>query len=253
MLNAIRRKLRMIRYYSAPRPRTVWTRATDIALVASFFLAVPVMWVCDLMIIRAVPVIGHSGQLFRMPGQGYGAVVLTLERTRPVDSSGTVIGMFQIRVEDMHHGWPLSTTVRRRPAMLDLDLREEVRARPNVRLAADDPIRLAIVDVLEHEGEHAVTDAWPAADPASTNRLPDVAVKRSWLAWVFGSGLWWLMLMFGSYAAIQIVKLASLVVMARKLGRRDQLRAENKCITCGYDMTGLEFNERCPECGNIVW
>jgi rubrerythrin len=35
--------------------------------------------------------------------------------------------------------------------------------------------------------------------------------------------------------------------------REHQRRREGKCTACGYDMTGLEFNERCPECGAQVW
>jgi predicted Zn-ribbon and HTH transcriptional regulator len=61
------------------------------------------------------------------------------------------------------------------------------------------------------------------------------------------------MLMFGSAAVIQVLKFGSSLVLARRMGRRAQLRAEGKCHVCGYDMTGLEFNERCPECGQIVW
>jgi hypothetical protein len=35
--------------------------------------------------------------------------------------------------------------------------------------------------------------------------------------------------------------------------RQHRLRSSGKCLKCGYDMTGLDFNERCPECGELVW
>jgi hypothetical protein len=56
MIRRLRHKLRMIRYYSAPRHRTVWTRVMDVALIASFLLALPVTWMCDLMVSRTATV-----------------------------------------------------------------------------------------------------------------------------------------------------------------------------------------------------
>jgi len=33
--------------------------------------------------------------------------------------------------------------------------------------------------------------------------------------------------------------------------RERRTRARGRCPDCGYDLRGLEFSERCPECGRL--
>ena len=59
-------------------------------------------------------------------------------------------------------------------------------------------------------------------------------------------------LYFAAAVLIQCTRL--LVFLARRqlhFRAQDRLVA-GRCGRCGYDLTGLEFNERCPECGELV-
>ncbi len=256
MLRRVRHKLRMIGYYSASRPQTGWTRAMDISLVASFFLAFPLTWACSVMVARSSVPISLAGQILQ-GSDGSLSAVMTTGPMRSMSFGAVPIGNFILEVEDLAHGWPLTTEVSRQPARLDLDLRTEPKPRPNAQLAADDPLRLAIVESLRRDNELEAMAAWGVVvndnGDRATARKAKGLPQQHWLAWVIASGIWWLMLTFGSAMLIQTARIATLVVCGKREARRADLRAEGKCFTCGYDMTGLEFNERCPECGELVW
>ena len=245
----------MIDYYSAARPRNTWTRARDASLFVTLVMALPVTWLCDVMVARPTVAAEFSGILSQNEGG-----VITAELQDVGNRSGThapkplhvPIGVFRMELIDQRHGWPLTTTVRRLPARVDLDLRIEPAPRPNASLAADDPIRAAITQSLTSSGRHEMLRAWPAPDAMPSSRA-GVEVRRSWLGWITSIGVWWIVLVFLCGALIQILKFMSALVFAKRHARRASLRAQGKCHTCGYDLTGLEFNERCPECGQLVW
>ena len=73
------------------------------------------------------------------------------------------------------------------------------------------------------------------------------------LGWVFGWVLWCVALWIIMLSGIGMTRLFVLTVLAKQQGRRVKLRRSNKCPHCGYDLRGLEFKERCPECGNLSW
>lgn len=264
MLRRVRQKLRLIRYYSAPRAHSNWTRAMDIALIASFFLAFPAAWMCDLLIVRKNIAITVGGQLFTQADGAIAALVLNPPKLGTGNVKGDIAGTFALSVEDWQHGWPLTTTVRRQPARLDIDLRREPQPRINAQLAADDPIRRAIAAELEKADLHEALAAWRTPEftvapnaavgaSAPNSAREPVQVRHQWTSMVMAWGVWWLIFIFASFTTIQSLRLGALIVRARGLTRKAQLRAEGKCLACGYDMTGLEFNERCPECGELVW
>jgi hypothetical protein len=254
LLRNVKKRLRMIEYYSASRPRNGWTRAMDASLFLTLVLAVPVTWICDVMASRPRLAAEFSGVLSRTET---GAITADLQEISKRNISqphalNVPIGVFRVEVIDHHHGWPLTTTVRRQPARVNLDLRIEPVPRLNAMLAMDDPIRLAIAEALTRDHQQEILRAWPAPDEMPAGRS-GIEVHRNWHWWIAASGVWWLMLVFVSMMALQTIKFAATLLFAQRHARRAQLRAQGKCHTCGYDMTGLEFNERCPECGELVW
>jgi hypothetical protein len=237
----------MIRYYSATRPVTVWTRGLDWAMLAAFLLAVPMTWVCDAMVARSNIAISLSGQLFKQSDDSFAAILLNVDKTISAHAPGTPVGIFQLTVIDRLQGFPLITTTRRMAASIDIELRTDPQPRPNAKLSADDPLRLAIAAALKSAEENDALEAWDVDGSSS------VFTHRSALAWFFGAGLWWIILNFIAFITVSVLKFISHFANAQSRARRAQLRSEGKCISCGYDMTGLEFNERCPECGELVW
>src|SRR5262245_22512884 len=116
MLRRVRDKLRMIRYYSATRPRSNWNRAADVAFVASFLAAVPAAWLCDVIMIRPAVAFIVNGQLFRTDGGSITAIILDPDsRGEQITPQGSIHGSFELTVEDRQRGWPLITSVHRLP------------------------------------------------------------------------------------------------------------------------------------------
>ena len=151
---------------------------------------------------------------------------------------------WRLRVTEVHRGWPLTTSVHRQPAQLDLDILSEPRERLDATLATDDPIRIAIADELKQEEQTEIIAAW-----AQTG----ADARYQWTNWLIAAAGWWILMVFASMVMIQIVRIITLRVRDYRTVRRHNRAAEGKCAQCGYDLTGLEFNERCPECGTLVW
>jgi hypothetical protein len=244
MLRRVRHKLRMIDYYSARRPQTVWTRALDVSLFASLPLAFLAAWICNSTVIRSQIAIDLPGHFMSREGVPLVAVLMMADSTRVPYSDGKPLGNFQLTVRDEHRGWPLSTTYRRHPARIDVDLLSEPRARKNAHLETGDPIRVAVESALRQDGQDEALEAWRQTGPMT---------RHHWLPWAAAVALWWIMLAFSTSVIISLAAYIARIGRSAVKTRRAQLAAEGRCAACGYDMTGLEFNERCPECGSIVW
>ena len=249
MLRRLRHKLRMIRYYSATRRVTVWTRALDLALIGSLPLALLAVWTSDIAVMRKTTPIDLTGLLVRAD-DGSTIVATMISSGGPGRAaSGQPIGNFHFQIEDDLHGWPLTTSVQRRPARLDLDILQEPKPRQDVRLAGDDPLRQAIAQaLLEQNQNQALMAMNDLGDAHNQSR-----VHRNWLATMAAAALWWIMLVMASSVSISILRFGALIARGKITARRAQLRAQGRCITCGYDLRGVEFSERCPECGELVW
>src|SRR4051812_5397292 len=123
MLGRLRHKLRLMRYYSAPRKQTAWTRALDVALIASFFLAIPAVWISSIVATESRVALDVSGWLVieALPGQVESAeskIQATIDeavRKRMAKAHGAVDGDFRVVVTDRQQGWPLVTSIRRAP------------------------------------------------------------------------------------------------------------------------------------------
>ena len=73
-----------------------------------------------------------------------------------------------------------------------------------------------------------------------------------WLAIGAGALVWWVILYV---LAALVILCARAWATARRRQRQDRWsvrRAEGRCAHCGYDLRGIEFSERCPECGHLA-
>jgi hypothetical protein len=233
----------MMRYYSAPRRETVWTRAEDWALVGALLLSLPAAWVADRAVIEPREALTTSGLLLgQREDQLRGWV--TTELNMRMEPPGKAFARWSLVVTDEYRGWPLTTSVARQPATLNLDVVEEPSPRKHVLLPMDSPMRQTIADALRSEQMLETLAAW---------ELPQAQVRRHWWSWLAAWAGWWIGLTLASWCAIRVIRLVTLQVQrSRKIKEFDR-RAEGKCAACGYDLTGLDFHDRCPECGTLMW
>jgi len=74
-----------------------------------------------------------------------------------------------------------------------------------------------------------------------------------WWNALFTLGLIWLLL----YALVRIPMafLRAGLILKRGLDNQVEARRSNakRCIQCGYNLSGLDMAERCPECGTMLW
>ena len=243
MIRYLRRQLRLIHYYSATRDRTAWTVAAEWALLASILLAVPAMLLAERIVRRAETAEEVTGAISGKPNGPF-TVILDQPDARFAHSRWDPYGDFDLTVADVHCGWPFTSAVERRPATLDLNVYVEQTVRRNARLDADDPLRVTIERALSENGETAMLGAW------REERWPQL--RRHYRGSVGGTLVWWMMLSFVSVAGLHVIRFATIAMSVRRENIKTGRIARGRCPNCGYDMRGLEFNDRCPECGALV-
>ena len=243
MLRRVRQKLRLINYYSATRKSTAGDRAGVIAFFASFVLCLPMALLMNFMVVKKSTAIDITGR-FVMDASRLTAPINRTDSARSSTFAGQALGNLHLTIEQASRGWPLTTSIVRLPPRLEVDLHSEVKERKNAELPADDPHRLAIERTLLEETAFEALDAF---------KTGETKTRQQWIGWPVAAGVWWIMLAIGSAIIIGLARFASLWVQSKFSLRKAQMRAEGKCANCGYDMQGLEFNEKCPECGELVW
>jgi hypothetical protein len=77
--------------------------------------------------------------------------------------------------------------------------------------------------------------------------------ETHWRAFALSAMLWWLMLLAFSLLLLGITRFGAALTRVRRLTRKYMRSSEGLCSHCGYDLRGLEFNARCPECGELVY
>ncbi|MHC4991405.1 MAG: hypothetical protein ACYTGC_10525 [Planctomycetota bacterium] len=240
MLRAIRNKLREIDYYSATRTSSFWRHMADRALVLSLVLAWPCAWLMTVVVQTPGRTVTTVGRLAEHPdGSVTGWLIdddLAMRRHR-----GEVIGGFELTLLERVQGWPFATRRDVQPPRLTLDLYREPQARPDARLAADDPLRAAIGGALDESGPAELAEAWRISDPPG---------RPVWRGWIASTMVWAVLLAAGSSLSIAVLAYGSRWRRAKHLRRSAERKLSGKCGHCGYDLRGLEFSEVCPECGN---
>jgi hypothetical protein len=245
MLHRLRRKLRQIQYYSAQRKRTAWSRATDIALLSALLVAPLCAWASNTLLRQQAVRTELVGRTMTDPADRTIAdVVARQDMSLPWPNGMTPISEFRLTqiVED--RGWPVTTTRIVHAPQIDLTLILDQTTTADIAHDPADAQALAIDRALRHEGHETFADAWMAG---ATDR------RTHALGWVFSSVLWCGMLWIGLLIAINLARLFAFALSARRQVQGARLRGRNRCAHCGYDLRGLEFNERCPECGRLSW
>ncbi len=233
---ALRRRFRLIRYYSAPQLQSGFRRTLPATVFASLLLALPATWVSDRQVERTAVVIERDGWLVREPD----GTLTALLRGRTVVGrwpAGDVLGSFQLRVEDHRRGWPFASTFQGPVSRLSV----ESDGGPDV--AGDPRLKGEIERALDEAGEDEALVAWqdPAPEP-----------RAHLLGWVANSMVWWLILSVVSALLVATTMLGAVVYERKRAGTRSARQSEGRCGHCGYDLVGLDFSARCPECGTIA-
>lgn len=244
-----RRKLALIRYYSANREHTAWTRAMDMSLLLSLLLAVPAAWYADENIWRSESSIVFVGHLIPEDEGGIEARRFDDEGTGSLPPANPEnIGSFRLQMEQGWRGFPLrSTRVLGRPTLLVNNF-EANTSQVDPQLEQANPIRLAITELLtaksDDEDVELLLNRW----------RDDAAVgETNLLAWAANAALWWFMLFASLGVAIFLARFVTIMAWSSRDARRAMLEADGKCPHCTYDLRGLEFSDRCPECGNLLY
>jgi hypothetical protein len=245
MFRRLRHKLRLIDYHSAQRERTVWSRATDVALFVTLVMALPLTWLMDVAVVREHEAAFLSGAIGRRPGGVLHAEVIDDTTLARMWTQGSQMGNFELVLVNEHRGWPVTTSIRRPATKLNMNLFEWLKPnQKDVDIAGVDPTLRAAIDQAVDESTHdEVRARWGAAVPG---------VERFVWGWLGSAILWWLLLFFGSAIVIQMLRLAAAWREARGAKRARRLAREGLCPACGYNLTGLEWSERCPECGELA-
>ncbi len=244
-LRAIRERLRLIRYYSATRPYDRWSRGLDIALVTALVAAWPVTWMLDRGCVRTGDPYTIAGNLYEDPDE-HVWVWLGPPPQPPTDVRGDAafVGAFQIHLRGEDHGWPFVTSRGPRRLAMNVEIFDAPVSLGPRDLQPDHPVRQAIDSMLKTSGDEKIAAAvWNGSAIAGSNRA------RGWVANGFVLSL---LLVFAAWLVVTVLRAASLFHVAEKRQRAAKSRRADRCTSCGYDLQGNVFGERCPECGTIV-
>jgi hypothetical protein len=247
MLRWVRRRLNEIRYYSASREHTAWTRAADASLIFAFLVAFPITWVLNGQVERVDLLHAVTGVIQRTTD---GALTVYVAREdAPASDFGIpaaeLHGYFTMRVDEMDMGFPLVTSRLIRQPIVEVRRYPRVQAVAEVDLSPGAPMREAIEAALER------TDTTAAREALALWRDGAARTETILTAWIGSSLIWCLLVFVALSMAITIARLFTVVFGRHRAAARAMAHAQGLCPHCRYDLRGLEFSERCPECGNL--
>ena len=244
-MNSIRRSLRRIDYYSASRDARRWPPGSAAALVIAALLAMPLTWYLGTNFPHTIEYDRKRGLLYQdldgvinanlTEGQGGGNSIL--------NPNSMQLGSFEFILESEGFGRPARTRTVEQPWQLNLDLFSEGAPRVDTRLDPNDPIAVALVDLLRN---NQLGTIMVSVDNATVND------RHHLLAWCSNFIVNWIALLVFCLPAAALVHRLSLRAHNSRVRKRKRNQSTGKCLECGYDLRGLEFNERCPECGALA-
>ncbi|MHC5113998.1 MAG: hypothetical protein ACYTGP_06170 [Planctomycetota bacterium] len=248
MLHRLRRKLWYISYHSASRTRTAWTVAREWSLAVTLALAPPAMLLSEGLAVRTTSLRQVSGKIYGHAEGPFISVIDDPEVWRRVPDLSDIPphGEFTAMLTRSDRGWPFASAHAPIDITLELNLYEEVGSRPDARLAPDEPRRVAMTEALRRAGYDEFVERWIASDAG------DEPHERGWLASVGSTMVWWLMLLLAANAFIVVARAFAIMIDSHRSDRVAVRLAGGRCATCDYDLRGLEYNERCPECGSLI-
>ena len=242
MIRGLRKRLWLIGYYSATRERTVWSRWVERALFASIALAVPATLAMESLVTRSATAHRVAGRLLETEE---GVLFAVLERGRAAGlAEANHVGDWTLHIARTERGWPFPSLRKQEPPRLDLNRFDQPGIEIDARLAADDPVRVAIREALARGDRADLAADWQAGSTAEQ--------RRFWRGAVAGALAWWVSLSVASVIGIRLLALRSLFRRARRAEASAARASGGRCRGCDYDLRGLEFSERCPECGELL-
>ena len=243
MIDRLRRRLRLITYYSSSRRRSAGTVGRDRVLLVVPLFAVGAMLLGEAVVVRPVTIRDVQGKLYGDPTGPLVATVRDSERGARW-AVGRLSGEWTISVTSVDRGWPFASSGVARPPRLQLNLYDEVGTRSEIEVAADAPERHAILAALAAVEERALATAWRRQQPLETGRY--------WLGTAVDTIIVWLLLSLLVVVTAPALALAVAVMVERRREVEAIRRTGGRCHVCDYDLRGLEFRDRCPECGSIA-
>lgn len=244
MLRRLRKSLRRIDYYSARTTRTVWMRAMTVVLMATPLVAT---FVCIALAyaVRRVEVVAQVSGDLGVDRRGVllaePASILMRQTDLP---SHAPYGMFAVTLERVRYGWPVAASTHLVEPRVDINLYSVPGPGPD-REPADSVQRAldAVGVMLEGSSGEEVTEYRAQMLRGS---------GQSALAWTSN----WIAAFVASYIVmallVQTTRFFTFLIRRRNWNRTAERRAQGLCPSCGYQTRGLEFSERCPECGSLL-
>lgn len=239
----IRYALWQISYYSANRPRSAWSKAAATTVVFALPLAIVLAIFFNGLIFTVETGPTTAGQIIRQQDGTLVARIVSESGRYDASVQGRIVGDFTMHIPTHHHGWPVTTSFRRQQAQLDINLYDEANVRMAARLPESSPIRYAIEQALLRDRQTALRDAY---------RQPAPPAEHTLLGWVVSSLMLWTALAILMPVSIAVLRFQFLLMARNRALRAAKFRARGLCAECGYNLRGLEFNERCPECGSVL-
>ena len=243
-----RRSLQRIDYYAARRPGDRWSRARRHAVGWSVPVGLVAMLLTELIVVREQTLLEQSAI---MRGERSGPIVLSVETD--VDGAlvhplGRLSGQFSLRTVRDEHGWPFATRASDRRVALDLNEYLVDTNQIDVRLAEDDALWPAFERVArENPAWLPATRLLRGEEPGRSERGRR-HLTTSVLVW----GAWSMGIAAAAVVGLHTAEISSRLIGEARVRRRRARSRANRCAACGYDMRGLDFHPRCPECGALV-
>jgi len=150
---------------------------------------------------------------------------------------GQPLGTFHVTRREVRSGWPAVIRTTGHPPAIDL-------SGSPLRAVPEDPIGGVILAALDAAGRAELAREARDGEPQGRWR-PDGLLLGTALFVMVG----WIL----AAVAEPMVAVAARRWHNARVRRRKAMVARGICPTCGYDLTGSLWSERCPECGEEAW
>ena len=159
-----------------------------------------------------------------------------------------VIGSIQWRAAYRECGWPFPIRRQPLPIVASWTLDDPPETVSSRAVPSDHPLASAIDAQL---ATRSLPD-WYMESLSANGDQPGNSTML-WTTAVVSLGLIWLLLYL--MVRVPMVFLRAGLILQRRLQTGVETRRDRsgRCIQCGYNLTGLELAERCPECGALLW
>lgn len=211
-------------------------------------MALPVTWYLNEQVAQASDTSRIVGMLQQIPNGELVAHVTTPTRdaTDFDIPRNEIFSHFTVEIFHRNRGFPLTTSREKSQPHISLQRIGSTGNDTSVDLIEGSPVYVAVRSALKTCGLEEADTAiaiWEGREPE---------VEQLYLSWAGVAILWCLSLFAISSLVLLFSRIFSIFVLRNQSSRYEALSASGKCIHCKYDLRGLDFSERCPECGNLI-